>query len=81
MTITYKCANCNTPIEFDFTPERPAPCCSNHDNPAFSDPGDSAEVEGPEECPECGESIDHEKVIEFASEIERDEPEQPEREA
>jgi hypothetical protein len=26
-----------------FTPERPAPACSNHDSPAFSDCGDSAE--------------------------------------
>jgi hypothetical protein len=28
-----------------FTPSRPAPKCSDHNSPAFSDPGDSAEVE------------------------------------
>ena len=29
----------------EYTPERPAPRCSNHDDPAFSDPGDSEEFE------------------------------------
>ncbi len=28
-----------------FTPERPAPCCSNPDSPSFSDSGDSEEIE------------------------------------
>ena len=32
-------------VGYEFTPERPAPFCSNHDDPRFSDPGDDAEIE------------------------------------
>ena len=68
MTFNYTCPNCETELEYDFTPSRPAPACSNHDSPAFSDPGDGAECEGPEECTNCHESIDMDKVIEQAEE-------------
>ncbi len=74
MTYKYTCPSCNTPIQFDFTPSRPAPVCSNHDSPAFSDQGDAAECEGPEECPHCWESIDQDKVIELAKEHFQDNP-------
>jgi len=35
-------------IEFegDFTPARPAPPCSDHDSPNYSDPGDDEYLEG-----------------------------------
>lgn len=40
------------PFELDFkiridtySPERPAPACSNHDSPAYSDPGDDEYLE------------------------------------
>ena len=32
-------------LEATFTPGRPAPVCSNHDSPAFSDCGDAALIE------------------------------------
>jgi len=32
-------------VEGIITPERAPPVCSNHDSPAFSDPGDPGEVE------------------------------------
>jgi hypothetical protein len=32
-------------VEADYSPERPAPPCQNHDSPRFSDPGDSEECE------------------------------------
>jgi hypothetical protein len=57
---------CEEEMEFEFTPARPAPCCSNHDDPRFSDPGNGAEIEGPEECENCGHEIDQEKVLDKA---------------
>lgn len=66
MTITYNCPECDCPIDYDFTPSRPAPFCQNHDSPAFSDSGDAAVLEGPEECPQCHVEIDQDKVIEQA---------------
>lgn len=68
MNYTHTCANCEAEIEGDFTPERAAPFCQDHDSPAFSDPGEGANWDGPDECPECGEKIDKDKLFEAASE-------------
>ena len=55
----------------DFTPGRPAPNCSNHDSPAFSDSGDDMEFDVTSvECPDIPDWL-HEKlctIIEEASE-------------
>ena len=32
-------------VSADYTPERPAPFCQDHDNPKFSDDGDRAIIE------------------------------------
>ena len=32
-------------VDVDYTPERPAPACQNHDSPAFSDSGDDEAIE------------------------------------
>jgi hypothetical protein len=66
MKYTYVCPECGHENEGDFTPGRPAPVCSNPSSPAFSDPGDGAEWDGPENCDKCGEEIDMDKVIEKA---------------
>ena len=68
MLFTYTCPNCNEELEGEFTPSCPAPCCSNHDSPAFSDPGDGAEWDGPDHCSRCNKDVDIEKVIEQAEE-------------
>ena len=68
MTYSYTCPQCQTENEGDFTPERPAPFCQNHDSPAFSDPGEGADWDGPEKCENCGYKFDFDKVIEEASE-------------
>jgi len=68
MNITYTCPHCQFELEYDYTPERPAPCCSNHDSPAFSDPGEGAECDGPDVCTNCGEDIDMDKVMDPAAE-------------
>lgn len=68
MTYTYTCPHCDEELEYEFTPSRPAPCCSNHDSPAFSDPGEGAECDGPDVCGRCDNDIDIEKVIEQAEE-------------
>lgn len=68
MTFTYTCPFCNEELEYDFTPSRPAPYCSNHDSLAFSDPGEGAECDGPDVCGRCDHEIDIEKVIEQAEE-------------
>lgn len=72
MKFTYICGQCGEEIELDVTPPRPAPFCQNHDSPAFSDPGDPGEVDGPDECPECGHAVDREKVLEQFGEHEQD---------
>ncbi len=41
-----------------YTPYRPPPMCSDHDSPAFSDPGDDAEFDV--ESVEVDEAIDEE---------------------
>lgn len=65
----YTCPECSHEITCPFTPARPAPPCSNHDSPAFSDSGDSAELDIPEECPACGEAIDQDAALEDAQNI------------
>lgn len=77
MIYTYKCPHCSNELECEFTPSRPAPACSNHDSPAFSDPGDGAELDIPEECPECEEAIDLNKALEDAQELQHNDSEQP----
>lgn len=63
-TTTWFCPECDCEIDIKFKPERPAPACSNHDSPAFSDSGDPADIDYPDECPECGlELISHEDSI------------------
>lgn len=70
MTFDYSCPDCGFAMEVDFTPGRPAPLCMDHDSPAFSDPGDSAEAEYPfEVCPECGHQFDESKIMERGAEI------------
>ena len=60
----YECPECGQLVDVDFTPERPAPFCQNHDSPSFSDPGDPVEVDAPEECPNCHEALDEGKIME-----------------
>lgn len=57
MTISHKCENCGLEIDFVVTPSTPAPFAQNHDSLAFSDPGDGGDVDGPDNCPECGRKI------------------------
>lgn len=54
---TYICPNCDEEVEVLAKPERPAPACSNHDSPAFSDSGDCGDIEYPDSCPFCGEDL------------------------
>jgi len=68
MTFTYSCPQCETEHDGDFTPARPAPFCMNHDSQRFSDPGEGADWDGPEECENCGCKFDVRKIIEQASE-------------
>ena len=53
----YICPNCDEEVDVLALPERPAPACSNHDSPAFSDSGDCGEIEYPDSCPFCGEDL------------------------
>jgi hypothetical protein len=59
LSVSFDCPECGTTHEFEVTPERPAPFCQNHDSPAFSDPGDPGEVDGPECCEKCGHSFEN----------------------
>lgn len=63
MNAYYPCPHCDYEIECDFIPSRPAPLCSNHDHPNFSDPGNGAECDLNTECPNCGEKIDIDKAL------------------
>ena len=54
INVDWSCPDCDTVMEFEIYPGRRCPPCSNHDSPAFSDPGDPAEiVEGVDCCPAC----------------------------
>ena len=64
---TYTC-ECEKEIDFQVSPGRPAPPCSNHDSPAFSDSGDPAEIEGPDICPNCGVDLDLDSICDEALE-------------
>lgn len=87
MTHTYTCPNCGEEIPMEFTPGHAAPVCSNHDSPAFSDSGSSAELECEfERCPNCDAEIsddDIEREIEKAQaayeDIANDYPDREER--
>jgi hypothetical protein len=82
MNFSYECPNCGFENQGDFTPARPAPNCSNPSSPAFSDSGDDAEWDGEEECVNCGEAIDMERLLEKAGEsieLESDQPEDDDR--
>jgi len=74
MTIEYLCPNeeCEKSIEVTFTPDRPAPPCSDHDSPAFSDPGDPGELDFPEQCPHCSLPLIEEKVYDFCTDAYQD---------
>lgn len=67
-TYTHTCETCEEEVSFSISPDRPAPYCLNHDSPAFSDPGDPAEIEGPEECPKCKTEFDLDKILDTAIE-------------
>lgn len=67
MTYSYHCPECDLEHEFEVTPARPAPACQDHDSPLFSDPGDSAEVDGPLHCESCNAKFDEAKVYEAAA--------------
>ena len=54
---SFICPECDEEIEFRFKPERPAPACSDHDDPRFSDCGDDFDMEYPDECPNCNEPL------------------------
>lgn len=69
LTYVYNCPNCDEAQAFYFTPSRPAPPCRNHDSPAFSDSGDPADIEGPDNCLQCGVEFDIEKIIELAEQF------------
>lgn len=51
--IIFNCPDCRLAQEFQVTPARSAPPCSNPSSPAFSDSGDAAEVNGPDHCVSC----------------------------
>lgn len=53
LSVNFPCPVCKTEHTFQVTPARQAPACSNPNSPAFSDSGDPAEVNGPDECENC----------------------------
>lgn len=75
MTYTYECPECGTEHDGDFTPERAAPFCMNHDDPKFGDPGEGADWDGAEVCENCGCKFNMEKIIDKAYEKYADEDE------
>ena len=59
-TFTLVCPSCDAVVTDHaiFDPGYPAPYATDHDSPAFSDPGDPGYVENyPEECPWCNVPI------------------------
>jgi len=66
-TMTLLCPKCDEEIEAEisFDPGYPAPPCSDHDSPRFSDPGDPGYVETDVKC-KCGFDFGGE---EFADEL------------
>jgi len=55
-------------MDFEFMPGQPVKFCMNHDDPEFSNPGSSDELNGPDRCETCQETIDHDRVIDEARE-------------
>ena len=68
MTYTYECLECGAESEFEFIPGEPVKFCLNHDDPEYSNPGSSDELNGPERCEVCQEEINQDKVMEAARE-------------
>lgn len=68
MIFNYMCPECGMETEFEFIPGEPVKFCQNHDHPEFSNPGSSDELNGPDRCETCQETIDHDRVIEKARE-------------
>lgn len=65
--IEFECPECEWTVDFNFTPGRSAPPCSNHDSPAFSDSDDPAEHDFQfETYPECGHVITEEEIFDQA---------------
>ena len=67
---TYTCPNelCHLEIEYQISPGRPAPVCSNPSSPLFSDSGDPAEIDGPDTCPGCSHDLDLDVILDEALE-------------
>ena len=68
MTFLYSCPCCDHELEYEFVPGELVKFCLDHDNPEFSNPGSSDEIDGPERCDQCGEVVCMENVIETALE-------------
>lgn len=65
MTFRYPCPDCGHRIEVDYDPPCPPIACSDHDHPAFSDPGDPGGVDCPSECDQCKCPVDEDDVEQF----------------
>lgn len=65
MTHTHTCKNelCEHEFDIEYEPARPAPICSNPSDPRFSDSGNGVEIDGPEECPQCGHEVNIDKLL------------------
>lgn len=48
MIYTYECRECGMEMDFEFMPGQPVKFCMNHDDPEFSNPGSSDELNGPD---------------------------------
>jgi len=68
MIYTYECPECGNKNEFEFIPGEPVKHCLDHDHPEFSNPGSNDELNGPDHCETCQESIDKQRVIQKALE-------------
>ena len=55
----FSCKNCNEEFEGAYTPGSPD---------TYWEPGDSSELELPEECPHCNQALNEEDYIEIADE-------------
>jgi len=68
-----RCPDCDAsladPADLYYEPDQDPVPCSNHDHPAFSDPGSAGCLEGcPDTCPSCDEPIDPDWAYERARE-------------
>jgi hypothetical protein len=66
--IEYACPRCDARLTFTVTPGTPRRESQDHDAEAFSDPGEGAEIKGPEQCA-CGRwlrSGDYDQILQAA---------------